>query len=468
MKTLNPTTKLVVCIVLAACTVLAACASAENTNPAFDPTTPVSTAPPDVARPDTTVVVPDVTVTIDEGPPVVTQLSNGVTHGQHSADAWQDAHAITKAWSYLDRNKFLQNQHMMGWGALSPEPSPGEYDWTTLDDRINVIRHTGGEPVITLCCSPDWMKGGEAGQTDWSKIEKAPDLKHYDDFANLAAAVASRYPDVKYFQVWNELKGFYSVDKKRWDYEHYTYLYNKVYDAVKKVRPDAQLGGPYAVMESYPDEASTPHPSGIRGDWGVLDQASIDVVNYWLKNKHGAEFISIDAKTMARDGHLVTDEFTATTKFTAITEMLRKKTDLPIWWSEWFVTPKDAGWDPDHQNAVMTTAVIRLASAGATTALLWQPEGQPNHCGTCLWPSTTTSAGGDATPFGDSLQAFAWAFPPGTVLKPTTSSDSHVVALASDARAVLVNTSDKHLTVRLVSAIVELAPYQVAYIKIEK
>ena len=454
-------------VFLAACIALGACATGQASEPTFGEGTPVSSAPIGSRPPTTALAAADVTVTIDDGPPVVSLLANGVTHGQHSADPWQDAHAITKAWSYLDRNKFLQNQHMMGWGALSPEPSPGVYDWTSLDDRINVIRHTGGTPVITLCCSPDWMKGGNAGQTDWSKIEKAPDLKHYEDFAALTAQVALRYPDVKYFQVWNELKGFYSVDKKRWDFEHYTYLYNKVYDAVKKVRPDAQLGGPYAVMESYADEASTPHPSAVRGDWGVLDQAPIDVINYWLKNKHGAEFISIDAKTMVRDGHLVTDEFAATKKFTAITEMLRKKTNLPIWWSEWFVTPKDAGWDSDHQNAVMTTAVIRLAEAGATTALLWQPEGQPDHCGSCLWPSTSTAAGGDSTPFGDSMQAFAWAFPTGTTLKTTTTSDSRVVAMASDSRAVLVNNSDRHIRVRLVSAIVDLKPYQVAYIKIE-
>ncbi len=454
--------------IVACVSALAACTSASSTTqPAFDGNTPVSIAPPQEIPPITVGRHPDVVVTVDDGPPTVVALSNGVTHGQHSADPWQDAHAITKAWSYLDRNKMLQNQHIMGWGALNPEPAPGVYDWASLDDRINVIRHTGGTPVITLCCSPDWMKGGPEGQTDWAQIEKAPDLGHYDDFAALAAQVALRYPDVKYFQVWNELKGFYSNDKKRWDFEHYTYLYNKVYDAVKKVRPDALIGGPYTVMDSFPDDGSAPHPSTIKGAWGVLDQGPIDVINYWLKNKHGADFISVDSKTMARDGHLTTDEFSASQKFADITTMLKKKTDLPIWFSEWFVTPKDANWDADHQNAVMTTAVIRLAMSGASTALLWQPEGQPDRCGTCLWPSTATANGGETTAFGDSLQAFAWAFPVGTTLKTTSSSDTRVVAMASDTRAVLINTTDKPLVVRLISRFVDLKPFQVAFIKLD-
>ena len=72
------------------------------------------------------------------------------------------------------------------------------------------MRGTGGTKIITLCGAPDWMKGGKAGQTDWNKLEVAPTPNHYADFAQLAKQIALRYPDVQYFQVWNELKGMWA------------------------------------------------------------------------------------------------------------------------------------------------------------------------------------------------------------------------------------------------------------------
>ncbi len=67
--------------------------------------------------------------------------------------------------------------------------------------------------------------------------------EHVRDFANLCRAVAQHYPQVEYFQIWNEFKGYWA--KGGWDVERFTLMYNAVYDAVKAVRPDAQIGGPY-------------------------------------------------------------------------------------------------------------------------------------------------------------------------------------------------------------------------------
>ena len=45
--------------------------------------------------------------------------------------------AIRRAEAILRGVGPLQNQHLMGWGALNPEPKPGEYDWKSLDDRVD-------------------------------------------------------------------------------------------------------------------------------------------------------------------------------------------------------------------------------------------------------------------------------------------------------------------------------------------
>src|ERR671924_161199 len=50
------------------------------------------------------------------------------------------------------------------------------YVSASLDERIDLIERTGGEPVITLCTAPGWMKGTD----DWN-MDAAPTPEHYDD-----------------------------------------------------------------------------------------------------------------------------------------------------------------------------------------------------------------------------------------------------------------------------------------------
>src|SRR4051812_22526294 len=185
------------------------------------------------------------------GGPEMPGLTVGVTHTQNSADSWGAPSAVARARGVLESVAPVQNQHLMGWGAMNPEPSPGVFNFDSLDRRVEMITATGAEPVLTLCCAPDWMTGGEAGSTDWSRLGKAPTPDHYDDFAALAQAAAVRYPAVRRFMVWNEMKGFYDSERNRWDTASYTDLYNHVYQAVKQVRPDALVGGPYVVFDTW-------------------------------------------------------------------------------------------------------------------------------------------------------------------------------------------------------------------------
>jgi hypothetical protein len=158
------------------------------------------------------------TIVVDRRTAIGTnRLALGVTHTQHSFDAWGDPLAVASGRALLRDASVYQNQHLMGWGALNPEPAPGVFNWDSLDRRVQLMRDTGAVGVITLCCAPDWMKGGQAGATDWSALTTAPLPEHYRDFAELARQVALRYPDVKYFQVWNELKGFWNDAENRWN-----------------------------------------------------------------------------------------------------------------------------------------------------------------------------------------------------------------------------------------------------------
>ncbi|MGN9912919.1 hypothetical protein ACTMTJ_35820 [Phytohabitans sp. LJ34] len=376
----------------------------------------------------------------------------GVTHTQYSIDDWGDEAAIDSARGVLRAAATYQNQHLFGWGALNPEPAPGVYDWESLDRRMELIRATGGTPVLTLCCAPDWMKGGRAGETDWNRLHTAPLPEHYGDFADLAVRAAERYPDVRHFQVWNELKGFWDDAAERWDYEAYTRLYNTVYDALKRRDPGLSVGGPYVVVETWASRSAGGHPSVLSGQWGTVDQRSLDVLGYWLRYKHGADFVAVDAGMVTRDeGPLSRDARVNTAVFGAVTAWLRQITPLPVWWSEFHVGRADSGGQP-RLLATAVTALLHMAEQGAAVALVWQPQrGAEEAHGVrppALWSSTEVAGGGRPLAFAEAL---AWmqevlADPAAT---PVAWPAPHVGRLNGRTGSVAVDT---------------LPPYEVRYV----
>ena len=356
-----------------------------------------------------------------------------------------------------------QDQALMGWGADNPEPAPGRYDFAALDSRVALIRRTGGIPVITLCCAPDWMKGGTPGRTDWSRLESAPDPAHYADFAALAAIVARRYPDVRHFVVWNEFKGFWDDRAGRWDYEGYTRLYNLVYRAVKAADPRAEVGGPYLVMDSHAP-GDRENASAVAGPWGSLDQRTLDALDYWLRHKAGADFLVVDGSSAARDGGLYPDTFAATEKFAALGRWLRRHAGLPLWWAEWYVEPPGARWPQAELTAVQAVAMMQLALGGASAAFYWNPETPGGACSGCLWSGTRDAAsGGSELPMLGLLRRFAAAFPPGTAFRDVAVDDARVRVLADDTTVLAVNTTDAPVRTRLDGTELSLGPYEVSW-----
>lgn len=382
----------------------------------------------------------------------------GFTHAQVSAEHGDDA-AVASVQRALHVQSVAQNQHIMGWGAENPEPAPGTYDFDSLDRRMDFIRRSGGVPVITLCCAPDWMKGGAAGTTDWNKIEDAPLPEHYADFANLSAVVARRYPDVRHFMVWNELKGFFHDEDDRWDAAAYTALYNDVYAAVKAARPDALVGGPYVVMSTV--DAGSPYASSVRGEWGAVDQRSLDVVDYWLAHRAGADFVVVDGHATTEEG--APDEFAALDKFSAVNAWLRTRTPQPLWWAEWYVDSGRSDWTTEHRIALRTAALIELARSGADAAFYWNSQPDDGDCDVCLWTGTGTSGGGQPLPFLQVLQQFARSFPPGTPLEEV-AGPPEIRILAQKNALVAVNTVSRSTRLQVDGHTIELDPYETRWI----
>ncbi|MEV6722376.1 xylan 1,4-beta-xylosidase [Streptomyces xanthochromogenes] len=398
-----------------------------------------------------------------------TALGWGFTHTQYSADTGDDA-AVTRARELLSAQGLPQDQAIMGWGAGNPEPSPGSYDFSDLDRRVDYIRSTGATPVITLCCAPDWMKGGEPGasSTDWSvrSLETAPLPAHYQDFADLAAKIARRYPDVRHFIVWNEFKGFFDDTAQRWDYEGYTQLYNRVYDALKKVNRSNLVGGPYLVMDSYgPQDQS--FASSLKGPWGSVDQRVLDAFRYWNDHKKGADFVVVDGASFTHTNQLLPDAFAATDKFTAVSEWLREQSGLPLWWAEYYVEAAASGWSEQRRLATQAAGMMALARGGTATALYWSPQQRSGPCPGCLWTPTQQSDGGRELPMYALIAKFAWAFPPGTrftTVDVAADDVPDVRVLASVKNLLVVNTLDRAIDAEVDGRTFPMAAYEVRWL----
>lgn len=277
---------------------------------------------------------------------------------------------------------------IMGWGVGNPEPSPGVYNFSTIARQIAFVESTGGIPVITLCAAPDWMKGGQPGVTDWSQIDVAPLPQYFQDFADLSAAIADAFPQVKYFVVWNEMKGFWDQATNSWDAADYTSLYNDTFRAIKTVRPGALVGGPYVSIESRSGPSST--PATPSGPWGHLDPVSLSAISYWLAHKVGADFIAVDGRAFTQDAGLTTDPLTSTEKYAAADRWLSDQTALPIVWMESHVLPDPSVATQQQQAALRIAVLLQMASSGASLGMQWDPD-ESAAWDEGLWASTNAT-----------------------------------------------------------------------------
>jgi hypothetical protein len=382
--------------------------------------------------------------------PQAAALELGVTHTQKSLDDDGPEQARQRGIEILENDSAIwQNHHLMGFGTGNPEPEPGEYDWETLDARMELTEQTGQKSMLTLCCAPDWMKGGQEGETDWDQLEEAPRPEHFGDFARLAAEAVKRYPQVERVMVWNELKGFWDESQGRWDYEGYTELYNQVYRAVKDVRSDVQVGGPYVVLISL--EPGTQDASTVTGPWGAADQRTLDVIDYWLQNNAGADFLAVDASTGIRNDEGIPSPVAGAQKYADLARWLQQRSDLPIWWAEYYPqVPEgedDAGTSPVNA-AVNLAAIAAMAESGAAGALLWGP--QAHDLGSAaLWTDATEEDGGQPLPLTQ-----AWQF-----LVPRLAANSVEVGRSPSRPNLLAFRADDGVVVANLSADrVELAP----------
>jgi hypothetical protein len=345
-----------------------------------------------------------------------------------------------------------EDTSIMDWGLPDPEPRPGRFDFSAIASRIRLITSKGGTPVVTLCSAPDWMKNG-------TSPDAAPTPVHYQDFATLAARIAQTFPQVKYFVVWNELKGFWNKKTNDWNIQEYTAMYNDVYTAIKRVRPNALVGGPYAPIQVYATPKAGTPPSTPHGAWGYLDPRTLDAIRYWLVNKAGADFMTVDGQDFPKTGP-ITNPLAATEMYVAVDKWLRQRTSSPIWWMESSIQPANSAWSQSQAAAIRVAVLIQLASSDVRVGMQWQPQqGEGSVHDEGLWTATESRSGGTPTVLAQILPAvLAILRHPVTVV---ASQRTGVLIASGRGGTIAINTSAAWATAKSNGTSMPLGPGQV-------
>ena len=269
-----------------------------------------------------------------------------------------------------------------------------------------------------------------------------------------------------HYQVWNELKGFWSRARNNNDYEAYTRLYNLVYDALKGVNPRIRVGGPYLVVEGTGSRVF-----GKEEPWyGVQDPVSdrdLETIDYWMAHKHGADFLAVDRGVVNgyHDPNHYTDRqiIALQSWFARVAAVLHRRTRLPVWYSEAYA---GGSADPAKQASREAGMLLQLLRGGGVRVVLrWQPEGVLGG-GDGGYPRAVFRHG--ATSTADVRTRTSWSTarsgaPSLAERRSCTSSSSSadVLALASPRAILVVNTTGGRRLVDADGRRTWLAPYEV-------
>lgn len=351
----------------------------------------------------------NVTVNLD-GPATISQFRPGISqidlHLRTDVGNNPDAVAAARV-SFKDVATFA-NQHFMAWGVNDPWPNPpssGSLEptqWATMDAQMNVLAQIDPAMprVLTLAIAPWWMKGQlqangttklitpedlEAANGEW-----AADMYMYrvldnqmDNWCLLVQRAAEKYMrapyNVRHFQVWNELKGYFNPGTNNWDMadnpgtpaasppsaKHgYSYFYRRTVGALQAARDslaangvvnipwsEIKIGGPYMVMDSGNVSGALSHPSStVNGSWGVLDSRALNGLATWVQATRTAnvkrDFIVVDGGNKHKfvsNQNQDQDPFRRAEKLAAVNQAIRNlftapDTPIPIWWAETYYT----------------------------------------------------------------------------------------------------------------------------------
>lgn len=126
------------------------------------------------------------------------------------------------------------------WAIIQPN-GPSDGNWGAFDKVYQSAAANNIEIVALLVQTPKWANGGH--DEPWLY---PPTNDHKDDYINFLKSLVGRYPNIKYFEFWNEASccgwhpGCSSCDQPYRAQEYIPWM-KVTYETIKSVKPDAQI-----------------------------------------------------------------------------------------------------------------------------------------------------------------------------------------------------------------------------------
>lgn len=384
---------------------------------------------------------------------------------------WENGNfkAVKSAMDLMKNICQIGNQHIISFGASYMQENQGDkLNFDSLDSLVARMENVGGEYMLTLCSAPGWMLVSEP--SDNFDPESRPKEEYFDEYAELCAEVAKRYPQVKYFQIWNEFKGFWSSKLNGLDVELYTKFYNMVYNAVKKARPDAIVGGFYgSIQGDHTDQYGYKYDSSFNP---AKDNEYWDNLNTWKSGAEGYDFVCFDYGIQAYKNYAkLTREqvMNQTRNYRYALERMCKETDKPLVMSEYYGQSRrksDEEVNVEYEGAVFAMIYKNMllgVEDREYTALFWLES--PNDIA-CFFTDTAKADGGQPLPLYDVAYGFSKYFTTGNSIVESTSADeSKVEVMASEKKIMVVNKTADRQVVQYGDKYYELDGYKVIFLK---
>ena len=197
-------------------------------------------------------------------------LGVGFTHTQFSAVDGSPAGHAARRRRPRGASRCRRRSTSWGSGAGNPEPSPGRYDFASLDRRMDFIRahrrHAGDHPVLRAGLDEGRRRGQHRLEPARGGAPSPSTTRTSPTWPPRSPPLPRRPP----LPGVERVQGLLERRTRTWDGEAYTELYNLVYDALKKVDPDIQVGGPYLEMTAprpRVDDRAPPSSPAPGGSW---------------------------------------------------------------------------------------------------------------------------------------------------------------------------------------------------------
>jgi hypothetical protein len=417
-----------------------------------------------------------------------------------------------------------QTAHIHGFGNQTAWPvegtEPTAQNWADsgIDSMINLIKANGGESTLYLYGIPPWMgghrntasEGGGLGtytmQTSafqsspvsWDQFRVRDDkLDKWDRLVELHCLRYLAPPfDVRRFNIWNELKGYYNPQTNRWDLgdgsavpvaataQHgYVHLYNRTWAKIRAVAQtlgislsEIVIDGPYIVVDSWGTSNAAVAPSGdwaaLAGDrgYGWLDGRLTEDIGTFMRYASGYSSITLDSRNFNRPDSAAYAAVSKNGPFGGVkklADLIAGIRALP------FATYPNARTVPVHNAELYLGQQYYAYGAHPTTtdqqynAAIWaagmveviqadraRPSGGPNiqtrwgndrsEDDSWVWTTPDGSATVLPTPVYNAMKFFTDHFPNNTQLYPValTGADAgNILAIASATKLLVINKS---------------------------